>query len=349
MPAVQRCLHSRWRYVSDAKLLMKCICMLRGVGEFFVWSVTRSSCILLSFSRFSCVSAYGFALKRAFESPSPGSHQPRSVYFFFDTSCRLATLTRTCHWPSIWRPLRQVRAPGGGAALRLHDARVLPVRAARQDHALLGGVLQLLHLRRGLHVRHRVRRVLHIQGEASAVTVRLSLLAVNFVEWSYCGKLLTSSRTRLELRNRTLSFFIASWWSLLYPLCKLCESLPPALNRGLLPSDTGAVDKTQDDVCRVPGAELWPGVRRALQTAAALGELRDAAAVAEAARRAAARPAQLHRHDQIHLQPRQPEAHDEHAEGALQEHPVRGLPRVQGEIEDVQLPSPLSMDCCVGK
>ena len=35
--------------------------------------------------------------------------------------------------------------------------------------------------------------------------------------------------------------------------------------------------------------------------------------------------------DAIHFEPRQPQAHDEHAEGEVEKHPVRGLPRFQGE------------------
>ena len=35
--------------------------------------------------------------------------------------------------------------------------------------------------------------------------------------------------------------------------------------------------------------------------------------------------------DALHFEPRQPQTHDEHAEGEVEKHPVWGLPRFQGE------------------
>ncbi len=89
----------------------------------------------------------------------------------------------------------------------------------------------------------------------------------------------------------------------------------------------GAADEAQDALCRLPGGELRQGVR-ALRQVAPLRQLRDAEAVAQAAGGAAAGQAQLLRDDQIHLQPGQPEADDEHAEGEVAQHPVRGLSRL---------------------
>ena len=48
--------------------------------------------------------------------------------------------------------------------------------------------------------------------------------------------------------------------------------------------------------------------------------------------RTAARQAQLHSHDQIHQSRREPQAHDEHAQRQQPQHPVRGLPRLQGVL-----------------
>lgn len=42
--------------------------------------------------------------------------------------------------------------------------------------------------------------------------------------------------------------------------------------------------------------------------------------------------------DQVHLEPGQPQAHDEHAQGEGQEHPVRGLPRLQGMFKMPNIP-----------
>lgn len=70
----------------------------------------------------------------------------------------------------------------------------------------------------------------------------------------------------------------------------------------------------------------------AIRHSSLVRQLRDEAAVAQAARRDPARPDEFQRHDAVHLVRGEPEDNDEPAAGQEQEYPVRGVPRLQGAV-----------------
>ena len=76
---------------------------------------------------------------------------------------RLPLLAR----PDPERPHSRLRQPGRGAQRGHHAARVCQARVAHKDPPQLGGLLPLLRLRRGQHLRRRVRRVQHVSRTAA--------------------------------------------------------------------------------------------------------------------------------------------------------------------------------------
>lgn len=77
-------------------------------------------------------------------------------------------------------PLK-VRDSAGSVELWDHAEGVYPPRATRQDSSSFGSFQQFLQLRGDVHLRHRLRRIRHLQGNMG-----LSVFSfVNLVNWPF--------------------------------------------------------------------------------------------------------------------------------------------------------------------
>lgn len=75
--------------------------------------------------------------------------------------------------PQILSVCLKVWDTPGSVELRDHAEGVHPPRAARQDSSPLGSFQQLLQLRGDVHLRHRLRRLRHLQGTVRVCARRL--------------------------------------------------------------------------------------------------------------------------------------------------------------------------------
>ena len=93
----------------------------------------------------------------------------------------------------------------------------------------------------------------------------------------------------------------------------------------------GLVDNCAAQLTSPPSADVRTrAVLLALLAPRPVVQLRHQAPVAQAPERDPARPGQLQGHDALHRQRGQPQGRHEPAQGPQQEHPVRGVPGVQG-------------------